>query len=176
MKEVWQDVKGYEGLYQVSNLGRVKSLEREIGHRYKGKTRTIPERVMHICDNGNGYKVVYLTKDKARRVKYIHRLVAESFINKPIGKEYVNHKDCKPSNNRVDNLEWCTQEENIQHSAEHMRKPRKNYKLGSTGEKYITFRKDKKVYRVTIKKKEYGAFKSLTEAIRRRDEILNETI
>lgn len=175
MKEEWRDIKGYEGLYQVSNLGRVKSLEREIGHRYKGQTRTIPEKVMHLCDNGNGYKVVYLRKDRKKQVKYIHRLVAECFINKPIGKEYVNHKDYNTSNNSADNLEWCTQKENVLYSNQKM-KHRKQVTHSNTGEKYITFRKDKKVYRVIVNKKEYGSFKTLADAIRRRNSILYETI
>lgn len=124
MVEIWRDVNGYEGLYQVSNLGRVKSLEREIGHRYIWKTRTLPERIMHACDNGNGYKTVYLIKDGARKMRYIHRLVAEHFIDKPTGKDYVNHKDYNITNNAAENLEWCTQKENVRYSASRMRKPK----------------------------------------------------
>lgn len=124
IKEEWRDITGYEGLYQVSNLGRVKSLEREIGHRYAGQTRTIPEKIMNVCDNGNGYKTIHLRKNGKRKVRYIHRLVAECFLPPIEGKNYINHKDYDITNNAADNLEWCTQKENVRYSAHHMRKPK----------------------------------------------------
>lgn len=172
-KELWKDIKGYEGIYQVSNMGRVKSLEREIGHRYNGKTRTIPERIMHACDNGNGYKVVYLVKDGSRKSKYIHSLVAECFLQNQTGKNYINHKDYDTSNNDIDNLEWCTQKENVSYS-KHKMKHRKQVTHSNTGEKYITMRGDK--YRVVIDRKECGTFKLLEDAIKERNKILNETV
>ena len=155
-EEKWKDVQGYEGLYQISNLGRVKSVKREVPHSRKGFTKVIKERLMSVCDNGNGYKTVYFLKNGKRAMRYIHRLVAEHFLEKPLGKGYVNHKDYDTANNRADNLEWCSQCENIQHSVEHMRKERQRCKQTNTGEKYISkYRSHGKIeyYRLNIRKK-----------------------
>ena len=98
--EVWKDVVGYEGLYQVSNLGRVKSLPRNGTHTNKEKEMTVradPKGYMRLC----------LCKDgKGKNVK-VHRLVAEAFIPNPANLPQVNHKDEDKRNNCVWNLEWC---------------------------------------------------------------------
>ena len=94
MEEVWKDVVGYEGLYKISNLGNVYSL-------YTNKELSKVTRK-------DGYQYVSLSKNKSRKLKLIHRLVAEAFIPNPDNLPIINHKDEKPSNNRVDNLEWCT--------------------------------------------------------------------
>lgn len=94
--EEWKDVVGYEGLYQVSNLGKVRS-------HYKDKWRIISD-----CTTKYGYKVVLLYKDKKRTQSRVHRLVAEAFISNPQNYPYINHKDENPANNCVENLEWCT--------------------------------------------------------------------
>lgn len=102
--EIWKDVIGYEGLYQVSNLGRVKS--------FKFKN----ERLLGGTINHNGYRVVNLTKNGITKHKFVHRLVANAFIDNPQGKPFVNHIDSNPLNNMVSNLEWCTQSENVHHA------------------------------------------------------------
>ena len=99
MTEIWKNIEGYEGKYQVSNLGRVKSM---IGQ----------EKVLHPKKHRNGHLQIGLHKDKKRKTMYIHRLVAQAFIPKPDNLPCVNHKDENPNNNNVDNLEWCTQKYN----------------------------------------------------------------
>lgn len=111
MTEIWKDVVGYEGLYQVSNLGRVKALSKtdRLGRFY-------PERLKAICDNGNGYKVVNFKVNCNSKMFTVHRLVANAFIPNPQNDQYINHIDGDKSNNRVDNLEWCTASENMVHA------------------------------------------------------------
>ena len=99
MEEQWRDISGYEGLYQVSNLGQVKSMD----YRHTGK-----EKVISSQTQKNGYLHVSLWKDRTKRFFYIHRLVADAFIPNPDNLPEVNHKDECLSNNSVDNLEWCT--------------------------------------------------------------------
>ena len=104
MSEEWRDIKGYEGLYQVSNLGRVRSLNCR-GH--KGCIGILTPRL-----DGKGYEMVALYKEgKARNTK-VHRLVAQAFIPNPNNYPQVNHKDENKTNNDVKNLEWCTNEYN----------------------------------------------------------------
>jgi hypothetical protein len=111
MTEIWKDIIGYEGLYQVSNLGRVKSLSRydRLGRYHTGK-------ILSDCDNGTGYRIVGLKVDGKQKTFTIHRLVATAFIENLHNYDYVNHKDGDKTNNRVDNLEWCTASENMLHA------------------------------------------------------------
>lgn len=103
--EIWKDIKDYEGLYQVSNYGRVKSLG-------NGKTHKTT-RIMKINKQKNGYCRVILTKDGVEKNKSVHRLVATAFLENPENLPCVNHKDENPSNNNVSNLEFCDQKYNI---------------------------------------------------------------
>lgn len=102
MIEIWKDVVGYEGLYQVSNNGRVKSL-----------TNTCIRKT-HL--DANGYELVTLNKNGRKTHKRIHRIVAEAFIECPNTKLDVNHKDGNKLNNSVENLEWCTRSQNVTHA------------------------------------------------------------
>ena len=102
MEEGWRDIKGYEGLYQVSNYGRVKSLD------YDGTGKA---RVLVSIYNGN-YNVVTLCKHKKHIQYLVHRLVAETFIPNPNNLPCVNHKDEDKTNNTVENLEWCDSQYN----------------------------------------------------------------
>lgn len=108
--EEWRDIKDYEGLYQVSNLGRVKSLIFWSNVHKKFFKR---EKIMKFGRNKQGYLTVVLCKDKIQTGKNVHRLVAEAFIPNPRKLQEINHKDENPSNNCVDNLEWCTHKYNI---------------------------------------------------------------
>ena len=103
---MWKSIKGYEGLYEVSDSGEVKSLKRKA--RVKGNSyRTVNERILKPSVS-NGYKSVVLCKDLTYTKIGVHRLVAEAFIPNPNNYPIINHKDANPSNNNVDNIEWCT--------------------------------------------------------------------
>lgn len=108
--ELFKDVKGYEELYQVSNLGRVKSLPKIVGRRLRGETVLAQQRSRH------GYYMVDLCTNGKRFNASVHRLVAEAFIPNPDNKPCVNHIDGDKANNCVDNLEWCTHSENQLHA------------------------------------------------------------
>lgn len=109
--EIWADVQGYEGKYQVSNHGRVKSLARY--RKNNGNSQTFQEeRILKQSINNCGYCIVELSLDAKRKRHSVHRLVASAFISNDDGKEQVNHKDENKQNNHVDNLEWCSCKEN----------------------------------------------------------------
>jgi hypothetical protein len=108
MEEIWKDIKGYEGLYQVSTFGRVKALSRTIVDSM-GRHMCREERI--LCpriSSQTGYPAVNLSKDSEARTHNIHRLVAEAFIPNPSDLPCINHKDESRDNNHVENLEWCT--------------------------------------------------------------------
>ena len=111
MEEIWKDVVGYEGLYQISNIGRLRTVTRPI--HYSRGIRIKKGFVKKNLLSTTGYYTTYLVKDGKRHVKQIHRLVAEAFIPNPKNYPIINHKDENPLNNCVDNLEWCTQYYNV---------------------------------------------------------------
>lgn len=108
MKEIWKDIKDYEGLYQISSYGRVKRLRFTNGHLDFEKTKILKP----YKDGGKNYFVVGLYKNGNRKYKQVHRLVAEAFIPNTKNLPLVNHKDENKENNRADNLEWCTHKYN----------------------------------------------------------------
>lgn len=115
MSETWKDIKGFEGLYQVSNLGRIKRVERVIVNTRKQR-RVLREQIMEPKTNGaEGYLRVGLRKDGKQTFHAVHRLVAFAFIKNPEGKPQVNHINENRSDNRVENLEWITCYENNNH-------------------------------------------------------------
>lgn len=103
MEEIWKDIKGYEGLYQVSNLGRVKSL---------GNNKTKKEKIMKPSVNKSGYLLICLSKNGYIKNYFLHRLVAQAFIQNPNNLAQVNHKNEIKDDNRPENLEWCDQKYN----------------------------------------------------------------
>lgn len=111
MEEIFKDIKDYEGLYQVSNLGRVKSIEHYVNSNLG--QRLVKERLLSKAKDKKGYYRVTLWKDNKDKHYLVHRLVAETFIPNPENLPTVNHKDENPSNNCVDNLEWCTNHYNL---------------------------------------------------------------
>ena len=113
MQEIWKDIEDYEGLYQVSNLGRVKSLERY--QQNHSKFQKIEEKMKSIHTKSNGYQFVQLYKDNRMKNIYVHKLVAQAFIPNIDNKPEVNHIDGNKLNNSVKNLEWVTSNENNKH-------------------------------------------------------------
>lgn len=111
-KEEWRSVKGYEGLYEVSNHGRVRSLPRVINRSNGSYIKQ--SRIMKIREDQHGYYQLILTGTDGKKHEKVHRLVASAFIDNPNCKSEVNHIDCNPKNNNADNLEWCTHKENME--------------------------------------------------------------
>lgn len=159
-KEVWRAIEGYEGLYEVSNMGRVKSVDRVLPHKKHG-TWHIRERILKQNWTGkdkgvDGYLFVFLHSGHGeQRIFRVHRLVAEAFVPRIPGKDVVNHIDCDRSNNHADNLEWCTNMENTTHAWEHgrcenigkyQRRPVINL---DTGERFESIRAAAKAYHLT---------------------------
>ena len=115
IKEIWKDIKDYEGLYQVSNLGNVRSVEKYIGVNNKFK-RKIKQKILKPSVVYNGYLRICLAKNGKHKMFRIHRLVAQTFLSNKNNYEDVNHKDGNKQNNCVNNLEWCSRKQNIIHS------------------------------------------------------------
>lgn len=119
MKELWKDIVGYEGCYQVSDLGNIKSLYREVACVSRGGKNFIkgtPEKILKLKQSGNtDYWYVNLCKDGVVRYFSVHRLVAQAFVSNPENKAEVNHIDGNKKNNLAINLEWATRSENLKH-------------------------------------------------------------
>lgn len=116
MEEEWRDIRGFEGYYQVSNLGRVRSLNRTItcslGKSFKKKGKVLSMNKF----SSSGYRICMLTKGKIRENKFFHRLVCQAFLPNPENKPFVNHIDNDKLNNNITNLEWSTPMENTTHA------------------------------------------------------------
>lgn len=107
MDEIWKDIRGYEGLYQVSNTGRVRSLDRKV-HHPNGGERFSKGQIIKPGITPKGYLFVQLSIGGKINAKRVNRLVADAFIPNPQNAEAVNHKDKNRKNNNVENLEWCS--------------------------------------------------------------------
>lgn len=113
--EIWKPIEGFEGFYEISNKGNIKSLNRVV--KRGNQTMVVKGRVLHQYPNGNGYMRVQLYKDKRERKKsFIHRLVAKAFVPNPHGYDVVNHLDNNPQNNNATNLEWTTLQGNMEYA------------------------------------------------------------
>lgn len=150
MIEKWKDIPGWEGIYQISSHGRLKSFK-----KYQSG------RILKNTNKRGGYLSVVLCK-KGRDDRYcrIHRLVAEAFLTRLPGKTQVNHKDCNPQNNHVENLEWVTPSENIRHAI------RKKPEMVAGMVRYNQFLRPKPVVQKAMSGKVLGIYPNIQEAAR----------
>lgn len=117
MKEIWKPIKGFEGYYEVSNQGNIKSIERTVSNSFGlKKDRTIKGVSIKPIFRGNWYVKVHLRKKGKRYCFFLHRILAQTFLPNPENKPEVNHKDGNKLNYNLDNLEWVTKSENKLHA------------------------------------------------------------
>ena len=136
MEEIWKDIEGYEGLYQVSNLGRIKSLDRYMNNKYGTKTLKKGKILINSIIKRTGYLRVSLAKNGTFISKQVHRLVANAFLPNPNNYPIINHKDENKQNNNVNNLEWCTVEYNNNYGT-HNFKISKSHKINQKNSKSV---------------------------------------
>lgn len=148
-------VPGYNGLYMVSNRGRVKSLDRYVKHS-SGEWQLKRGRILKPAKDRNGYLKVQLSKDGKGKLFFVHRLVAMAFIPNPNNLPMINHKDENPSNNCVDNLEWCTQKYNVNYGTAIERMRKKNINNEKTSKPVLQYTTDGKFVREWPSMKECG--------------------
>lgn len=168
--EIWKSIQGYEGFYEVSNKGRIKSLKRTVKNSgsYSGK-RIYHEKILKQNINRLGYHVVTLSKHSKRKFFIVHRIVANAFIDNPKKLPEVNHKDLNKSNNNVQNLEWCTRSENVNHF----------YNKTNTSSKHkgVYYQKDRKKWGAYVdyqgKRISLGRFNTESEAHKYRTNFIN---
>lgn len=165
--EIWKDIEGYEGLYQVSNKGRIKSFKKKFGTQ---PTETIMKQTATWC----GYIRIKLIKDNKGWTPMVHRLVAKAFIPNPENKPVINHKDGNRANNDVENLEWVTYKENANLSKKLKATKRYNSIIvrDSCGNKFDSYRQAGRFWGLspnTIKndcKKKTKGYQNLTRKVR----------
>lgn len=145
--EIWKDIPEYEGIYEVSISGAVRTVKGKKTESIFHGERVWKQRILKLKTDKKGYKRVMLYKGKKSKQYLVHRLVAMAFIPKVKGKNYINHKDGNPSNNHVVNLEWCNHRENLIHAFDN--------RLNNNAEPVILF---------STKTKETKYFRSKAEA------------
>lgn len=116
--EFWKDIPNYEGLYKINTLGEVRSMERKIIDKGGKRQRTIRGGVKKQTLLSNGYYAVGLWKNNKQKLEFVHRLIAMAFIPNPENLPEINHIDGNKTNNNIENLEWCTQFQNMKHAFE----------------------------------------------------------
>ena len=132
-KEIWKDIKGHKGLYQISNQGRVKSLSRTV-MRKNGIALSVRERILQVVVGNHGYSEVNLSVEGAGKTKRVARLVALHFIPNPENKRTVNHKNGIKTDNRAKKLEWMTDSENNLHAFKKLGRKAGKPNFGKFGE------------------------------------------
>lgn len=160
MREIWKDIKGYEGRYMISNLGNVLTM------RYKGKGKA---KQLKPYNDEKGYFMVSLYNNKKIKTKRIHEIVAKTFILNPDNLPQVNHIDGNKHNNRIDNLEWCTSKENIRHAWKNgLMKSTKGRKRKNLKHNFLGYKakKSKSVAQYSLDGEYINTWKSINEAAR----------
>lgn len=137
MEEKWKSIEGYEGLYEISTMGRVKSMERKVknGNGY----RIVRERILKPHKHNNGYLQLLIHKEGTIKKYYIHRLVAEAFISNPLNFPEVNHLNEDKTDNRLENLEFCDKKHNCNYGTRIERISKANSKPVKCIETGLTF-------------------------------------
>lgn len=131
--EIWKPIAGFEGRYEVSSLGRVKSLAFERPHSNRSGVCKCKEKIRKSSLMPNGYMHIVLCSDKKSQQFYVHRLVAAAFLPKREGATQVNHKNGVRDDNRLENIEWVTPGENLTHKYRVLKTPHPRNNLGKTG-------------------------------------------
>lgn len=149
----WKAVVGYEGIYEVSDEGSVRSLDRYVKGKLGAGKQFIKGRELTPIKNQTGYYRLNLCNGDGRKAVFLHRIVAEAFIPRPEGATQLNHKDENPANNRADNLEWCTAKYNCNYG-EH-RKRLSESKKGKGTKRVVA------IHKVTGSKKYYPSLRSV---------------
>ena len=154
MSEVWKPIKGYEGIYEVSDLGRVRSLPRMLTDS-KGRRHPVPMKILKMHDR-KGYDSVTLQDMGRKTIMSVHRLVAMAFIPNPDNLPVINHRDENPKNNQVSNLEWCDISYNTRYGtgveraqAKHVYHRKAVEQLTKDGQHVATFKGVKEAARAT---------------------------
>lgn len=161
-EEIWKDIPGYEGLYQVSNLGKVRSLDRIVAVQ-NGFTRVSKGKEIKP-NKSRSYYTVCLSRKNKKMCILLHRIVAYVFIPNPEGKRTVNHINGDKGDNRVENLEWNTHSENITHAFRVLKRTANKYWLGKRESEFHHTKRVRQLSLDGILIAEYG---SITEAARK---------
>lgn len=167
-EEIWRPVKGFEGYYEVSNLGKVRSVERYV--KQSNHLRYVPPRIKKENVSRHGYPFVTLCKNRRSRHYLIHRLVAEAFIPNPKNKPYVDHINTNPLDYSIDNLRWVTAKENAnnnltkKHCRDNTYTPERTQKMLDTKRARSCYGSPKRVYQYTKDGKFVREYNSINEA------------